>query len=117
MMLNSFRTFQTKAKFLHNFHTSSCQLKTNKEWLAMKRRSKAEDDLKWKRRENANPFSSNIGVRNQMQALGLRDPSDPEVASRLDFREIGHEDGLTDRLEETLEATKKFQDELQGFRG
>ena len=112
-MLNSFRN---NLKIIRSFQTSSSSWKTNKEWLAIKRQSKAEDDKKWNRRENSNPFQSNIGIRHQLKGLGLRDPSDPKVVSRLDFRELGYEEGLTDRLEETLEATDKFQNELAGFK-
>ena len=49
-----------------------------------------------------------------MKALGFRDSSDPVILNRLGFRELGHEESMTDRLEQTLEETDKFQKELIG---
>jgi hypothetical protein len=60
-------------------------------------------------------FSRKINpVFRQLEALGMRDPSDPEVAFRLGFDEAGYEEETSERLEETAEATDKFHAELSG---
>ena len=114
-MLNSFRKSSCyNSLIVRSFSTTNCVSKSNKEWVAMQRQIKAKKDLEWNKRENTNRFKTNVGIRHQMRGLGFRDPSDPTLASRLDFRELGYEEELTDRLEETMEATEKFQRDLEG---
>ncbi len=49
--------------------TTSVPSGSNKEWLAMRRRMKAKDDLEWDRRLKANQFKTNIGIRNEGPAF------------------------------------------------
>ena len=115
-MLNSFRTKVSHKLLIRGFGSSSCLFKANPEWVALQRRIKAKEDEEWNKRERANRFKTNVGVRHQMKALGFRDISDPTLTKRLDYRDLGYEEELTDRLEETMEHTEKFQDDLVGYK-
>ena len=111
-MLNSYRTILHNKLLIRCLNTSSYLCKSNKDWVAMQRQIKSKKDFEWNKRESANPFQTNIGMKHQMKALGFRDISDPKLVSRLDFREIGYEEELSDKLEETMESTDKYNDEL-----
>lgn len=115
-MLNSSRIKVSHKLLVRGICSSSCLFKANPEWVALQRRIKAKQDEEWNKREHADRFKTNVGVRHQMKALGFRDISDPTLTKRLDFRDLGYEEELTDQLEETMEHTNKFQDDLVGYK-
>ena len=115
-MLNSYRIVFINKTLTRCLNSSSFLCKSNKEWVAMQRDIRFKKDEEWNKREFANPFKTNIGMRHQMKALGFRDISDPKVVSNLDFREVGYEEELSDKLEETMEMTDKYNDELNDHR-
>ena len=99
---------------VRTLHTSSALNGSNKEWLALKRHEKAKKDRAWAKRENADQFFGNVGVRHELKAFGLRDATDPVISSKLAFAEMSNEDEISEKLEQTLGATTKFQKDLHG---